>query len=222
MPSQIDYLVVVGVNPGSSAEKISALVNHCPTVAAADTMLRKLASKGLLTAESTSPRTYSLTDKGKAELASFSGSPAEPHAAGSNDSPLSRDADTPVSSPAQRVRALLDRLAVNETKATEGDASSERKTRREIKPGVLELLAFERALSDLPRRDLRKHRQSLCEQIGNQEMVQKIVCLAKAEAELSEQKGWWGDESEADRLESEIAELKDQLGLSEVAVGLEE
>jgi len=46
--------------------------------------------------------------------------------------------------------------------------------------------------------------------------------LAKAEAELHEQKGWWGDESEAKRLEGEIAELKHQLGLSEVAVRSEE
>jgi len=67
MPSQTDYLAAVGANPGSSAEKIYALVNRCPTVAAADTMLRKLASKDLLIADNTSPRTYSLTDKGKAE-----------------------------------------------------------------------------------------------------------------------------------------------------------
>jgi len=222
MPSRNDYLAAVNANPGSSAEKIHVLVNQCPTVAAADTMLRKLASKGFLTAESTSPRTYSLTDKGKAEIDSFAASSAEPHAAGSNDSPLDRDADTPVPSRAQRVRALLERLAADEKRTTRSDAPSERKARREIKPGMLELLAFERALSDLPGRDLQKHRQTLCEQIGDEEMVQKIVRLAKAEAELSEQKGWWGDESEAERLESEIAELKAQLGLSEVAVGLEE
>jgi len=218
MPSQIDYLAAVGANPGSSAEKIYALVNHCPTVAAADTMLRKLASKDLLIAESTSPRTYLLTDKGKAQIDSFSGSSAEPQAAGSIDSPLSRGADTPVSSPRQRVRALLERLATDETRTTDSDASSEKKAPREIKPGILELLAFERALSDLPRHDLQKHRQSLREQIGDEEIVQKITRLAKAEAEFFEEKGWWGNESEAERLESEIAGLRNQLGLSDVAV----
>ena len=222
MPSQTDYLAAVSANPGSSAEKIYSLANRCPTVAAADTMLRKLASKGLLIAETTSPRTYSLTEKGRAELHSFSESSAEPHASGSNDSPLSQGADTPVSSPLQRVRALFERLAADETKTTNSDAPSEEKTRQEITPGMLELLAFERALSNLPRRDLQKHRQSLCEQIGNEETVEKIARLAKAEAELREQESWWGDESEAERLESEIAELKDQLGLSEVAVRLEE
>jgi len=222
MPSQTDYLAAVGANPGSSAERIYALVNRCPTVAAADTMLRKLASKGLLIAESTSPRNYSLTDKGKAELDSFSGSSVEPDARGKDDSPLSRGVDTPVSSPVQRVRAFLERLTADEAKATNSDAPSEKKMRREIKPGMLELLAFERALSDLTRCDLQKHRQSLREQVGNEEMVQKIERLAKVEAELCEQKGWWGDESEAEHLESEIAELKGQLGLSEVAVRLEE
>ena len=217
MPSQTDYLAAVGANPSSSAEKIYALVNRCPTVAAADTMLRKLASKGLLIAESTSPRNYSLTDNGKAELDSFSGSSVEPDARGKDDSPLSRGVDTPVSSPVQRVRALLERLTADEAKATNSDAPSEKTTRREIKTGVLELLAFERALSDLPRCDLQKHRQSLREQVGNEEMVRKIERLAKVEAELCEQKGWWGDESEAERLESEIAELKDQLGLSRAA-----
>jgi DNA-binding PadR family transcriptional regulator len=222
MPSQTDYLAAVGANPGSSAEKIYALVNHCPTVAAADTMLRKLTSKGLLIAESTSPRNYSLTDKGKAELDSFSGSSVEPDARDKVDSPLSRGVDTPVSSPVQRVRSLLERLTPDDAKATNSDAPSEKKTRREIKPGMLELLAFERALSDLPQRDLQRQRQSLREQIGNEEMVQKIERLAKAEAELCEERGWWGDESEAEHLENEIAELKDQLGLSEVAVRFEE
>jgi hypothetical protein len=222
MPSQTDYLAAVGANPGSSAENIYALVNRCPTVAAADTMLRKLASKGLLIVESTSPRNYSLTDKGKAELDSFSESSVEPDARGKNDSPFSRGVDTRVSSLVQQVRALLEQLTADEAKATNSDAPSEKKTRREIKPVMLELLAFERALSDLPRRDLRKHRQSLSEQIGNEETVEKIARLAKAEAELCEQKGWWGDESEAERLEGEIAELKYQLGLSEVAVRSEE
>jgi DNA-binding PadR family transcriptional regulator len=223
MPSRTDYLAAVGANPGSSAEKIHALVTHCPTVAAADTMLRKLASKGLLVAASTSPRTYSLTDKGKADLNSFSTSSAEPHARASNDSLLSRGTDTPVSSRLQRVRALLERLNAQKANESENvDQPSGDVTRGEIKPGVRELLAFERALSDLPRRDLQKHRQSLCEQIGNEEMVQKVARLAKAEAELREQKGWWGDESEAKRLESEIDELKHQLGLSEVAVRSEE
>jgi len=222
MPSQTDYLAAVGANPGSSAEKIYALVNRCPTVAAADTMLRKLASKDLLIADNTSPRTYSLTDKGKAELDSFSGSSVEPDARDKVDSLFSRGVDTPVSSPVQRVRALLERLTADEAKVTNSDAPSEKTTRREIKPGVLELLAFERALSDLPRRDLQKHKQSLCEQIGHEETVEKIARLAQAEAELCEQKGWWGDESEAEHLESEIADLKDQLGLSEVAVRFEE
>jgi len=95
---------------------------------------------------------------------------------------------------------------------------SEEQTRAEIRPGVLELLAFERALSDLPRRILQEHRESLCHRIGNEDIVQKIARLAKAEAELCNQKGWWGDEDEAERLEIEIAELKDQLGLTEVAV----
>lgn len=222
MPSQTDYLAAVGANPGSSAEKIYALVNRCPTVAAADTMLRKLASRGLLVAESTSPRNYSLTDRGKAGLDSFSGSSVEPDVRGKDDSSLSRGVDAPVSNPMQRVRALLERLTADEAKATNTDAPAEKKTSREIKAGTLELLAFERALSDLPRRDLQKHRQSLCEQIGHEETVEKIARLVKAEAELCEQKGWWGDESEAERLESEIAELKDQLGLSEVAARFEE
>jgi hypothetical protein len=220
MPSQTDYLAAVGTNPGSSAEKIYALVNRCPTVAAADTMLRKLASKGLLIAESSSPRNYSLTDKGKTELDAFSGSSVEPDPRGKDDSSLSRGVDKPVSSPAQRVRALLERLTADEAKAINSDGPSEKKTPRETKPGMLELLAFERALSNLPRRDLQKHRQSLHEQVGNEEMVRKIERLAKAEAELCEQTGWWGDESQAEHLESEIAELKDQLGLSEVAVRL--
>jgi len=69
---------------------------------------------------------------------------------------------------------------------------------------------------------LQKHRQSLCKQVGSEEIVQKIARLAKAEAELCEEKGWWGEESEAERLENEIAELKNQLGLSEVTVGFEE
>ena len=167
MPSQTDYLAAVGANPGSSAEKIYALVNRCPTVAAADTMLRKLTSKGLLIAENTSPRNYSLTDSGKAELDSFSGSSVEPGAIGKDDSPLSRGVDTSVSGPVQRVRALLERLTADEAKVTNSDAPSEKTTRREIKTGVLELLAFERALSDLPRCDLQKHGQSLREQIGN-------------------------------------------------------
>jgi len=218
MPSRTDYLAAVAANPGTSAEKIYALVNHCPTVAAADTMLRKLTSKDLLIADNTSPRTYSLTARGKAELDSFSESSAEPHQGGSNDLPLSLSADTSVSSPRQRVRALLERLAEDEPKTTDSDESSEKKTRREIKPGILELLAFERALSDLPRHDLQKHRQSLREQIGDEEIVQKITRLAKAEAEFFEEKGWWGNESEAERLESEIAELRNQLGLSDVAV----
>src|SRR5712664_3036476 len=118
MPSRIDYLVAVGANPGSSAAEIQALVNQCPTVAAADTMLRKLASKRLLAAENTSPRTYSLTDKGKAELSSFSGSSAEPHA--TTDLPLSQ-ADTPVSNHRQRVRALLERLGAHEVSVSESD-----------------------------------------------------------------------------------------------------
>jgi DNA-binding PadR family transcriptional regulator len=222
MPSRTDYLAAVAANPGTSAERTYALVNQCPTVAAADTMLRKLASKDLLIADNTSPRTYSLTDKGKAELNSFSGSSAEPHASGSNDSPLSRGADTPVSSRMQRVRALLERLATDEPKTTDSDESSEKRTQREIKPGILELLAFERALSDLPRHDLQKHRESLREQIGDEEIAKKITRLAKAEAEFLAEKGWWGNESEAERLESEIAELRNQLGLSEVAVSSEE
>jgi hypothetical protein len=120
----------------------------------------------------------------------------------------------------QRVRALLERLrAIN---GSEGDPPSGEETRSEIKLGVLELLAFERALSGLPRRDLQKHRESLCEQVGNEEMVQRIARLARAEAELCEQRGWWGDETEAERLEIEIAELKGELGLSEVAVRSEE
>jgi hypothetical protein len=222
MASRTDYLAAVAANPGTSAEKIYALVNQCPTVAAADTMLRKLASKDLLIADSKSPRTYSLTDKGKAELDSISGSSEEPHAGGSNDSPLSQGAGTPVSSRMQRVRALLERLAADETRTTDSDEPSEKKSRPQIKPGMLELLAFERALSDLPRSDLQKHRQSLCKQVGSEEIVQKIARLAKAEAELCEEKGWWGEESEAERLENEIAELKNQLGLSEVTVGFEE
>jgi len=123
-----------------------------------------------------------------------------------------------VSSPRQRVRALLDRLAADETTNTDSGESSEEKTEREIKPGMLELLAFERALSDLPRHDLQNHRQSLRDQIGDGEIVGKITRLAKAEAEFLAEKGWWGNESEAERLESEIAELKNQLGISEVAV----
>lgn len=223
MPSRNDYLAAVDANPSSSAERIHVLVYQCPTVAAADTMLRKLASKGLLVADSTAPRTYSLTDKGKAELDSFSASSAEPNAGGSDDLPLSRGADTPVSSRMQRVRALLERLNAQEANESErvGETSGE-KTRAEITLRVLELLTFERALSDLPRRDLQKHRDSLREQIGNEEIVQKIMRLAKAEAELCEQKGWWGDEDEAERLEREIAELKNQLGLSEVGVRSEE
>ncbi len=219
MPSRTDYLAAVGGHPGSSAERIHALVNQCPTVAAADTMLRKLASKGLLVAESTSPRTYSLTDKGRTELDSFSGSPVEPHTCGSNDLPLGRSAETPVSSPLQRARALLERARALESKGRMNlGQRSEEQTRAEIRPGVLELLAFERALSDLPRRILQEHRESLCHRIGNEDIVQKIARLAKAEAELCNQKGWWGDEDEAERLEIEIAELKDQLGLTEVAV----
>jgi len=123
----------------------------------------------------------------------------------------------------QRVRALLERLTALQANGNENAGQpSEEQSRDEIKPGVLELLAFERALSDLPRRDLQKHRQSLCEQIGNEALVQKIARLARAEAELRQQKGWWGDASEAKRLENDIAELKHQLGLSEVAVRSEE
>jgi len=222
MPSRSDYLAAVGANSGSSAERIHALVKQCPTVAAADTMLRKLASKGLLMAASTSPRTYSLTDKGKAELDSFSSLSAEPHGGGGNDLPLNPGTDTPVSNLVQRLHALLERLGALETSACESDPPSKEKTRREIKPGMLELLALERALSDLPRCNLQKHRGALCEQIENEEIVQKIARLAKAESELCEQKGWWGDETEAERLEMEIAELKDELGLPEVPIRSEE
>ena len=222
MPSRTDYLAAVRANPGSSAEKIHALLNQCPTFAAADTMLRKLASKGLLKAENTSPRTYSLTDKGKVELGSFPSLSAEPHAGGGNDLPLSPGTDTRVSNLVPRLRALLERLSAHETKGSEDDSPLGEETPCEIKPGVLELLALERASSDLARRDLQKHRESLRKQLGNEEMVQKIARLAKAEAELFEQKGWWGDETEAERLEIEIAELKHELGLPEVAVRSEE
>ena len=218
MPSRSDYLAAVGANPGSSAEKIHLLVNQCPTVAAADTMLRKLASKGLLTTEKTSPRTYSLTDEGKAELVSFPGSSAGPDVA-VHGFPTGQNAHTPISNRVQRARALLERLrAVEANSSVNFGQRSEGQTRAEIKPGVLELLAFERALSDLPRRSLQEHRESLCQRIGNNDIVQKIARLAKAEAELCKQKGWWGDEDEAERLEIEIEELTNQLGLPEVAV----
>jgi len=223
MPSRNEYLVAVGANPRSTAERIYALVKQCPTVAAADTMLRKLASKGLLTTESTSPRRYSLTDWGKAELSSFADSPVESHARASSDLPVDQIAHLPMLNRVQRVRALLERLTALQANGSENSGRpSEEQSPDEIKPGVLELLAFERALSDLPRRDLQKHRQSLCEQIGNEAIVERIARLAKAEAELHQQKGWWGDASEARRLDSEIAELKHQLGLSEVAVRAEE
>src|SRR5262245_48358626 len=165
MPSRNDYLAAVGANPGSSAERIHARVNQCPTVAAADTMLRKLASKGLLTTENTSPRTYSLTDKGEAELSSLPGSSAESHVAASGF-PTGQSVHAPTSNRVQRARALLERLRAIEANASVNFGQrSEEQTRAEIKPGVLELLAFERALSDLPRRNLQKHRESLCQRI---------------------------------------------------------
>src|SRR5262249_23280549 len=166
----------------------------------------------------TSPRTYSLTDKGEAELSSLPGSSAESHVAASGF-PTGQSVHAPTSNRVQRARALLERLRAIEANASVNFGQrSEEQTRAEIKPGVLELLAFERAVSDLPRRNLQKHRESLCQRIGNNDIVKKIARLAKAEAELCKQKGWWGDEEEAECLEIEIAELKNQVGLPEVAV----
>ncbi len=116
-----------------------------------------------------------------------------------------------------RVKDLLERTRhlfadPQETKTT---------TAKMLHPRVPELLAIERGLAKLPLRELKKLRDSLREQIADGEICEKVARLAKAEAELSEQKdglSWWGNADAVKRLEKEIAELKGELGLSEEEV----
>jgi DNA-binding PadR family transcriptional regulator len=205
MPSRSDYLAALDANPGLNAEKMQTDVK-APTLAAAETMLRKLASGGFVRIESTSPRTYFLTEKGKTELG----------LADSNDRlPALGERGKRLRSLLERVRARAETNGETDLEQPSGD---ETRTEIQMCPGVPELLAFERAVSDLPRRELQKVKQCLCDRIADESITEKVSRLAEAEAELCEEKSWWADKSEVERLETEIAELKRELGLPEVEV----
>lgn len=81
---------------------------------------------------------------------------------------------------------------------------------------VPELLAVERGLAKLPRHELQKLRDSLREQIGDEAVCEQVSRLAAAEAELCDTKdSWWGEADAVKRLETEINDLKQELGLTE-------
>lgn len=210
MPEKRNYLRDLLENPRATAAQVCDRVK-ANTVNAVETMFRKLQSAGLVSVEATKPRKYRLTEKGERELTLLSEAPG-----GEDDR---SEAPAEQSAPRRnRVRALLEKVeAVLEKDKNLTDYLP---SAAKPHPRLLELLAVERGLSDLPRHELRKVRDSVRKQIGDEQTCDRICRLARAEAELCGEKSWWPDREIIARLENEIAELKQALGLSAEATGL--
>jgi len=193
MPNRTDYLKDLAKHPGSFAVEVQTRL-EAPTANAVETQFRKLRNAGLVTVDATSPgaRKYSLTEEGKAEVASL------------------------VSEDGNRAKLVLEKADSLLEKYTRlGDPQKTQTIAARPHPRVPELRAIERGLSDLPRRELLKVRDSLREQVGDEQTCAKICRLVEAESELCGEKSWWPDTEVIARLEAEIGELKRDLGLEE-------
>lgn len=207
-------------------------------------MLERCVAQGLVERTTDQrPREYKLSDAGRRSLEPSrpkSGRPPEMVAEG--DAPNTRRTEENRDDPATEFLTRLIDKAVEAALQKRGEQSNfpdddePRKSRLErtrhladpqemqtattkkLHPRVPELFAVERGLSKLPRRELQKLRDSLREQIADGEICEKVARLAKAEAELSEQRdglSWWGNADVVKRLETEIDDLKRELGLTE-------
>jgi len=211
MPEKQNYLRDLLENPRATSAQVCERVK-ASTVNAVETMFRKLQSAGLVFVENTKPRRYCLTDKGQRELKPLSEETSE-----KADGPQAPEEE--IAPGRSRVKALLERAgAVLE--ADNHSANNLQTTTVKAHPRLLELLAVERGLSGLPRQELRKVRDSLRKQIGDEQTCERICRLAEAEVELSGEKSWWPDSEVVARLEAEIAELKQALSLSKEVTGL--
>jgi len=208
-------------------------------------MLERCVAQGL--AERTTdqrPREYKLSEEGRRRLDSLrskggeppseSDAPGKPESQGISDyltlwidervetalEKRSKQAPSDGSHSAPgRVKALKDRAerVLSDDSQETTDPQETESITAESHPCVRELLAIERGLSELPRQELRKLRDSLREQIGDEEVCKKASRLAAAEAELcAEKKRMFGpDADRAARLEKEIGELQSDLGVAE-------
>lgn len=222
MPNRTDYLNDLASHPGSLAVEVQARI-QAPTVNAVETQFRKLRDAGLVAIEETSPRKYRLTEQGNAQLARLSEAGSGQSAPSTQDAGPQKGGEhntafenprtlpdpmqtTPRSS---RVKEILERVKGLTEEHTETTTAKPHAC-------VRELLSLERGISDMPRRELRKLRDSLRERINDEGVCEKVSLLVEAEIRLCEQNdGWWSDEDSVKRLETEIAQLKGALSLVE-------
>lgn len=226
MPNRTDYLNDLGKHPGSLAVEVQARI-EAPTVNAVETQFRKLRDAGLVAIEDTSPRKYRLTEQGKGEVAKLSeatsgqSTRSTQEAAPQKLSEQSSVLETTQTHPElmqtaprwTRAKQLLERVRSLSEESTEATAAKPH-------PRVRELLFLELGISDMPRRELRRVRDSLRQRIDDERVSEKISRLVEAEVKLCEENddSWWSDEDAVKRLKAEIAELKGDLGLSEEAL----
>jgi len=227
MPNRADYLKDLGKHPGSLAVEVQARIG-APTVNAVETQFRKLRDAGLVAIEDTSPRKYRLTEQGKVELTRLSVAEsgqsvlttqeATLQKRGEQSSALGNSQTHPEqiqnANRSTRVKELLERVRSFTEERRETTTSKPH-------PCVGELLFLERGISDMPRRELRKLRDSLRGRIGDEGVCERVSRLVEAEIRLFEEnESWWSDDDAVKRLETEIAELKQELGLSDGVTGL--
>lgn len=222
--------------PGPVTAKIASidLDSRASTVTE---MLERCVAQGL--AERTTdqrPREYRLSDEGRRRLDSFRSKERE----SPSDLAARQDAIAPTQEVSNTLEELVTRIARREMAAfgnrrmqsvapngsrAPGDEERTERLRQETEITtaqphrcVRELLAVERSLSKLPRREFEKRRSLLRKEIVDEAACEKVSRLAVAEAELCgerESSSWWGNPGAAKRLEAEIAELKKALGLSD-------